>query len=64
MKAFVMKGLDRSDSGRLRMERLLQAKRLDPTAMTTHTFPFAQLDRAFEMMDKKLDGVIKPFIKF
>jgi threonine dehydrogenase-like Zn-dependent dehydrogenase len=53
--------------GRLRMERLLallQAKRLDPTTMTTHTFPFAQLDRAFEMMDKKLDGIIKPLIIF
>jgi isopropanol dehydrogenase (NADP+) len=53
--------------GRLRMERLLrilQAKRLDPTSMTTHKFPFAELNRAFEMMDKKLDGIIKPLIIF
>lgn len=53
--------------GRLRMERLLrmlQGKRLDPTGMTTHTFPFAQLNRAFETMDKKLDGIIKPLIIF
>jgi threonine dehydrogenase-like Zn-dependent dehydrogenase len=53
--------------GRLRMERLLlllQAKRLDPTSMTTHKFPFAQLERAFETMDKKLDGIIKPLIIF
>lgn len=53
--------------GRLRMERLLrilEMKRVDPTLMTTHTFPFAQLNRAFEIMDKKLDGVIKPLIVF
>jgi threonine dehydrogenase-like Zn-dependent dehydrogenase len=53
--------------GRLRMERmlrLLQNNRLDPTRMTTHTFKFDQLERAFEMMDKKLDGIIKPLIIF
>jgi threonine dehydrogenase-like Zn-dependent dehydrogenase len=53
--------------GRLRMERmlrLLQSNRLDPTRMTTHTFKFDQLERAFEMMDKKLDGIIKPLITF
>jgi threonine dehydrogenase-like Zn-dependent dehydrogenase len=53
--------------GRLRMQRLLrilEMKRVDPTRMTTHTFPFAELDRAFEVMDKKLDGVIKPLITF
>jgi threonine dehydrogenase-like Zn-dependent dehydrogenase len=32
--------------------------------MTTHRFPFAELDRAFEVMDQKLDGVIKPLIIF
>lgn len=53
--------------GRLRMERLLrllQTNQIDPTLMTTHTFPFDQLDKAFEVMDKKLDGVIKPLIRF
>ncbi len=53
--------------GRLRMERLiriLQSGRLDPTKMTTHTFNFAEILRAFEIMDKKLDGVIKPLIVF
>jgi threonine dehydrogenase-like Zn-dependent dehydrogenase len=53
--------------GSLRMERLLQVllmKRVDPTKMTTHTFPFSQLDTAFEIMDKKKDGVIKPLITF
>jgi threonine dehydrogenase-like Zn-dependent dehydrogenase len=53
--------------GRLRMERLLrllQTGRVDPTRMTTHTFPFNQLDKAFDLMDKKLDGIIKPLIVF
>ncbi|HEX6540389.1 MAG TPA: NAD(P)-dependent alcohol dehydrogenase [Ktedonobacterales bacterium] len=53
--------------GRLRMDRLLRLlvqKRVDPTRMTTHTFPFAQMPRAFEIMDQKLDGVMKPLIEF
>jgi threonine dehydrogenase-like Zn-dependent dehydrogenase len=53
--------------GRLRMERLLrllEMKRVDPTLMTTHTFPFDEMERAFEIMDKKLDGVLKPLIVF
>jgi threonine dehydrogenase-like Zn-dependent dehydrogenase len=53
--------------GRLRMERLirlLQAGRVDPTRITTHTFEFRELDKAFEIMDKKLDGVMKPLIVF
>jgi threonine dehydrogenase-like Zn-dependent dehydrogenase len=53
--------------GRLRMQRLLRVlemKRVDPTLMTTHTFPFHEMERAFEIMDKKLDGVLKPLIEF
>ncbi len=53
--------------GRLRMERLLrllQGGRVDPTRLTTHTFRFDQLERAFEMMERKLDGIIKPLILF
>ncbi len=53
--------------GRLRMERLLRVlemKRVDPTLMTTHTFPFDEMEKAFEIMDKKLDGVLKPLIVF
>jgi threonine dehydrogenase-like Zn-dependent dehydrogenase len=53
--------------GRLRMERLLrmlEMKRVDPTPMTTHTFAFVDMDRAFEVMDKKLEGVLKPLIVF
>jgi threonine dehydrogenase-like Zn-dependent dehydrogenase len=53
--------------GRLRMERLLrllQGGRIDPTRLTTHTMRFNELERAFEMMERKLDGIIKPLILF
>jgi threonine dehydrogenase-like Zn-dependent dehydrogenase len=53
--------------GRLRMERLLRVLRggrVDPTQMTTHTFHFDEMERAFEVSDKKLDDVIKPLITF
>ncbi|GCE14834.1 NAD(P)-dependent alcohol dehydrogenase [Tengunoibacter tsumagoiensis] len=53
--------------GRLRMERLLrllEMRRVNPIWMTTHTFPFSQIERAFEIMDNKLEGVIKPLIDF
>lgn len=47
-----------------RLVRLLQTGRVDPTRMTTHIFGFGTLDEAFEVMDKKLDGVMKPLIVF
>jgi isopropanol dehydrogenase (NADP+) len=53
--------------GRLRMERLLrllQGGRVDPRRLTTHNFRFDELGRAFEMMERKLDGIIKPLILF
>lgn len=53
--------------GRLRLTRLLwmlENKKIDPTKMTTHTFRFDETDKAFEIMGKKLDGVIKPLIRF
>jgi isopropanol dehydrogenase (NADP+) len=53
--------------GRLRMDRLLrvlEAKRVDPTLMTTHTFEFDEMERAFEISDKKLEDVVKPLIVF
>ncbi|MEV5894991.1 NAD(P)-dependent alcohol dehydrogenase [Nonomuraea fuscirosea] len=53
--------------GRLRMERLLRmlvTARLDPRHMTTHTFGFDEMERAFEVADKKLDDVVKVLITF
>jgi threonine dehydrogenase-like Zn-dependent dehydrogenase len=53
--------------GRLRMDRLLRIlamKRLDPTLMTTHTFAFDDMERAFEVADQKLEDVVKVLIRF
>jgi threonine dehydrogenase-like Zn-dependent dehydrogenase len=53
--------------GRERMKRLLRLienGKVDPTWMTTHTFPFEQVDKAFRLMETKADGIIKPLIVF
>jgi isopropanol dehydrogenase (NADP+) len=47
-----------------RLLRLIQTGRVDPTPLTTHTFPFDQVDRAFHLMDTKEDGILKPLITF
>ena len=44
--------------------RVLAGRRLDPTHMTTHAFRFDDMDRAFEVSDKKLDDVVKVLITF
>jgi isopropanol dehydrogenase (NADP+) len=53
--------------GRLSIDRLLrvlQAKRVDPTATTTHTFPFDEIERGFEVADKKLEDVVEVLARF
>lgn len=53
--------------GRERMSRLLRflsTGRVDPTSLTTHTFAFSDIEKAFGMMDRKEDGIIKPLIRF
>lgn len=53
--------------GRLRMERLLRLlahQRLDPTHLTTHTFSFDEMERAFEVSDGKTDDVVKVLVTF
>jgi isopropanol dehydrogenase (NADP+) len=53
--------------GRLRLKRLLrllEARRVDPTPLTTHRFAFAGVDEAFRLMECKEDGIIKPLILF
>ena len=47
-----------------RLLRVLAANRVNPTLMTTHTFDFDDMERAFEVSDRKLDDVVKPLIKF
>jgi threonine dehydrogenase-like Zn-dependent dehydrogenase len=53
--------------GHLRLSRLLRllaTRRIDPTPMTTHTFRFDEIEKAFRMMERKDDGMIKPLIDF
>ncbi|WP_146664076.1 NAD(P)-dependent alcohol dehydrogenase [Anaerohalosphaera lusitana] len=47
-----------------RLMRLIQNGRVDPTLMTTHRFGFDEIEKAFEMMKTKEDGIIKPLITF
>jgi threonine dehydrogenase-like Zn-dependent dehydrogenase len=47
-----------------RLLRLLENKKVDPTLLTTHTFKFDEVDKAFRLMQTKEDGVIKPLIVF
>jgi threonine dehydrogenase-like Zn-dependent dehydrogenase len=47
-----------------RLLRLLETKRIDPTPMTTHRFPFGEIEKAFHMMETKEEGMIKPLISF
>lgn len=47
-----------------RLLRLIETGRVDPTPMTTHTFKFNEIEKAFHMMETKEDGIIKPIIVF
>jgi threonine dehydrogenase-like Zn-dependent dehydrogenase len=47
-----------------RLMRLITSGRVDPTPMTTHRFPFDEVETAFRMMDSKEDGIIKPLVEF
>ncbi|MFW6093455.1 MAG: NAD(P)-dependent alcohol dehydrogenase [Pseudomonadota bacterium] len=47
-----------------RLLRVLEAGRIDPTLLTTHTFSFDEVDKGFELMRSKEDGIIKPLIEF
>lgn len=47
-----------------RLMRLIRTGRVDPLAMTTHRFKFADIKKAFRMMQTKEDGMIKPLITF
>jgi isopropanol dehydrogenase (NADP+) len=53
--------------GKERMQRLLRIienKRVDPTPMTSHSFGFDDIEKAFHMMETKEDNMIKPLIFF
>lgn len=48
----------------MRLMRLLETKRVDPSPMTTHRFRFSGIEKAVRMMKTKEDGIIKPLIPF
>ena len=48
----------------LRLLRLIETKRVDPTPLTTHRLPFDEIETAFRMMSGKEDGILKPLIEF
>ncbi|MDX9858049.1 MAG: NAD(P)-dependent alcohol dehydrogenase [candidate division Zixibacteria bacterium] len=53
--------------GRVRMDRLLrllETKKVDPSLLTTHRFTFDEVDKAFNLMASKEDGIIKPLVTF
>jgi threonine dehydrogenase-like Zn-dependent dehydrogenase len=47
-----------------RLLRLIENGRIDPTPLTTHTFKFDDIERAFHLMETKADNIIKPLIVF
>ena len=47
-----------------RLMRLILNGRVDPTPMTTHRFLFNEIEKAFQMMETKADGILKPLILF
>jgi threonine dehydrogenase-like Zn-dependent dehydrogenase len=47
-----------------RLLRLIETGRVDPSPLTTHTFRFDEVDKAFHLMETKEDGILKPLIIF
>lgn len=47
-----------------RLMSLILNGRVDPLLLTTHRFPFSEIQHAFTMMQTKADGMIKPLITF
>jgi len=47
-----------------RLMRLVRRGRVDPRPMTTHRFPFGEVEEAYRLMATKEDGVIKPLVEF
>jgi len=48
----------------VRLMRLLETGKVDPTPMTTHRMGLDEAQRAFELMRTKADGIIKPLITY
>jgi len=47
-----------------RLMRLLESGRVNPLPLTTHRFRFNDVEKAFDLMRTKADGILKPLITF
>lgn len=47
-----------------RLMRLMETGRVDPRPLTTHRFCFDAVEKAFQLMASKEDGVLKPLLTF
>ncbi len=47
-----------------RLMRLLDKGRVNPLPLTTHRFKFLEVEKAFDLMRTKADGILKPLITF
>lgn len=47
-----------------RILRLIETGRVDPTPMTSHRFPFSEVETAYRMFKNKADNIIKPLIYY
>lgn len=48
----------------VRLMRLLDTGKVDPTPMTTHRMGLGEAERAFTLMRDKSDGIVKPLITY
>jgi len=47
-----------------RLMRLIETGRVNPLPLTTHRFGFKDVEKAFDLMRTKADGILKPLITF
>jgi len=47
-----------------RLMRLMETGRVNPLPLTTHRFGFNDVEKAFDLMSTKADGILKPLITF
>ena len=43
--------------------KLIEQGKIDTTTLITHTYPLAEIEKAYEIFEKRLDGVIKVAVK-
>lgn len=43
--------------------RLVAEGKIDTTPLITHTFAFSELDRAYDLFERRADGVMKVAVK-